>query len=114
MLSAREEGELSHVETRLLARFVPPLEPEDVRRCVRESASLHGAARVRTYLSILIERTATALLRDAADAATSAAVVDLRSRVVIERSPGTEQVDLTVQRVEPAASALDDGHRRVG
>ena len=73
-----------------------------------------GQDRLQSALSILIERTAIALLREAADAATSAAVVDLRSRVVIERSPGTEQVDLTVQRVEPVASTRDDVHRRVG
>ena len=63
MLSAREAKELSHVEARLLAKFVPLLRPEEVRRCVSLSAARHESARVRTYLMILIERSATDMLR---------------------------------------------------
>jgi hypothetical protein len=61
-LSAPEAGGLSRVEGRLIAKFVPPLRPEDVRRCVQAAASRYDSARVPTYLTILIERTASELL----------------------------------------------------
>ena len=43
MLSAREAGDLSHIERRLVAKFVPPLRPEVVRSCIEASAARHDS-----------------------------------------------------------------------
>jgi hypothetical protein len=86
MVSAREAVELSHIEVRLLAKFVPPLRAEDVGRCLEAAAMRYRTARVRTYLSILIERTASDLLsieQHCGERAESAEVVDLWTRITI-------------------------------
>ena len=46
------------LEERLIARFSPPLRPDEVRRCLAQCAVSYQDARVRTYLPILIERNA--------------------------------------------------------
>lgn len=65
MLPIGEVPDLVQIESRLLAKFVPPLEPDDVRRCLVMALTHHQRARIKTYLSILIERTAAELLRNA-------------------------------------------------
>jgi hypothetical protein len=54
-----ESGQLRSIEERLIARFSPPLRPEDVRRCLAESVVGFEDARVRMYLLVLVERAAT-------------------------------------------------------
>jgi hypothetical protein len=90
MVSAREAGDLSHIERRLVAKFVPPLRPEVVRSCIETSAARHDSARVRTYLAILIERTAGELLAMELRATSDAAVVDLQARVSLVAVQGDE------------------------
>jgi hypothetical protein len=58
-----EVAEYRHLEQRLVARFSPPLRPEEVERCLGETVAKFDAAPVRTYLSVLIERAATDRLR---------------------------------------------------
>jgi hypothetical protein len=111
MLSAREAGELSHIERRLVAKFVPPLPYEVVRRCIEASAARHASARVRTYLSILIERTAIELLATELRAmgeptAVDATVVDLRARVALVAVPGDEGAHVQSGGREPDQSNL--------
>jgi hypothetical protein len=62
MRSRSEAGDLSSLEARLLTRF-SQLDPDEVRRCVGDSAAEFEAARVRTYLAVLIERAAIDRLR---------------------------------------------------
>ena len=99
MLSARESVDLSHVESRLLEKFVPSLRIEDVRRCLAAAEARHRSARVRTYLSILIERTAMELLTVELRAAVTAEVVDLRTRVV--RIDGSNDEHPALERHDP-------------
>ena len=58
-----EAGELHDVEERLIARFCPPLRPEEVQRRLVESMAAFEDARVRTYLPILVERAAARRLQ---------------------------------------------------
>ena len=70
-LDSGESGKLRGVEARLIARFSPPLRPEDVQRCLLETIVSFQDARVRTYLSVLVERVAADRLQAAALAAAS-------------------------------------------
>ena len=56
-------GELGDVEERLIGRFCPPLRPEDVQRLLVEAVVSFNDTRVRTYVSVLIERATTEQLR---------------------------------------------------
>lgn len=58
-------NELLHLERRLMETFCPPLRPDEVDRCLAECTARFEGARVRSYLPVLIERTATARLRTA-------------------------------------------------
>ena len=62
-LSGRNE--LVHLERRLMERFCPPLRPDEVDRCLAECTARFEGARVRAYLSVLIERAANERLRTA-------------------------------------------------
>ncbi len=62
MSAISEAGDLSSLEARLMARF-SQLDPDEVRRCVDDSVAQFEAARVRTYLAVLIERAAIDRLR---------------------------------------------------
>ena len=66
------------VEARLLAKFSPPLDPDEVRRCLRDCSAQFEDARVRTYLPVLVERAASARLR---------AVIDGSNGIVNGRTP---------------------------
>jgi hypothetical protein len=58
------ESDLHRIADELTRRFCPPLLPEVVQRCVLESAIGFEQASVRTYLAILVQRTAAARLRE--------------------------------------------------
>ena len=60
-------GDLGRFEALLVARFSPPLRPEDVERCLFECAAEFHDARVHTYLPVLIEKAAVERLRTAVD-----------------------------------------------
>jgi hypothetical protein len=55
--------ELDGLEERLIARFSPPLRPDDVKRCLARSAASFRDARVRIHLPILVERAAVEQLQ---------------------------------------------------
>jgi hypothetical protein len=55
-------GDLSSLEVRLTTRF-SGLDPEDVRRCIDDSVAQFEGARIRSYLAVLIERSAIDRLR---------------------------------------------------
>ena len=70
----REVAELVSIEGRLLAEYGPALGPDAVMRCIADAVGHFEGAPVRTYVMLLVERRATAQLRDearraAADAA---------------------------------------------
>jgi hypothetical protein len=65
LVDAYESGEFQMLEERLIAKFSPPLRPEEVQRCLVETVAAFEDAPVRTYLSVLIERSATDRLRTA-------------------------------------------------
>jgi hypothetical protein len=62
-IDALELRKLEHVEAHLVAKFSPPLRPEEVRRCLFDCVASFESARVRLYLPVLIERDATERLR---------------------------------------------------
>ena len=51
-------GDLRELETQLLAECSPPLAPDVVRRTILEIVASYQSAAVRTYLPLLIGRTA--------------------------------------------------------
>lgn len=67
LLSERDDlsvvTEYEVVESLLLADYSPPLQPEQVRRCLVDSILDFEGASVRTYLPVLIEREARVRLR---------------------------------------------------
>jgi hypothetical protein len=68
-LDSYESGEFADIEERLIARFSPPLRPDEVQRRLVETVRSFEEARIRTYLAVLIERAATEhLLSVVADA----------------------------------------------
>jgi hypothetical protein len=69
----REAAELVRIEGRLIAEYGPFLGPEVVMRCIAEAIDHFDEAPVRTYVMLLIERRATAQLRDEASRAARAA-----------------------------------------
>lgn len=72
MTAATEAADLERIEQGLAARFVPPLSPTDVRRCLDEAVALFEGAPIRTYVVLLVERIATDRLRAAVAAAAPA------------------------------------------
>ena len=62
-IDAFDLSKLEHVEAHLVAKFSPPLTPEEVQRCLIDCMVTYDSARVRRYLSVLIERDATERLR---------------------------------------------------
>ena len=73
-MDEREAAELVSIEGRLLAGYGPSLGPDAVMRCIADAVNHFNEAPVRTYVMLLVERRATAQLRDearraAADAA---------------------------------------------
>ncbi len=58
-----ESADLQSIGRRLLSRFSPPLQAEEVDRCLRECIATFEDAPVRNYLSVLIERAAADRLR---------------------------------------------------
>ncbi len=58
VLEPPELALLGDLEKRLIARFSPPLRPDEVQGCLAEVARGHEEARIRTYLALLIERAA--------------------------------------------------------
>jgi hypothetical protein len=59
-LSAKE---LARLEALLVRRFCPPLTPDSVGRCLGDCAAGFAHARVRNFLSILVEREVSDRLR---------------------------------------------------
>ncbi|HEY5874758.1 MAG TPA: hypothetical protein VIT64_05635 [Ilumatobacteraceae bacterium] len=59
-----ESRELRHLEAQLIARFSPPLRPEEVHACLVGCVARYESARVRQYLPVLIERDARQRLGD--------------------------------------------------
>jgi hypothetical protein len=106
MLSAREAGELTHVETRLLEKFVPPLRPEDVRRCLLTATERHESARVRTYLTILVERAAGALLASAMHDAATRQLAALRTAEIVSAIEIISPSSLS--SLDPAGGGVSD------
>ena len=68
-LDEREAAELVRIEGRLIAEYGPSLGPEVVMRCISEAVDHFNEAPVRTYVMLLVERRATAQLRDEASRA---------------------------------------------
>jgi hypothetical protein len=73
-MDEREAAELASIEDRLMAEYGPSLGPDAVMRCIADAVGHFDEALVRTYLPLLVERRATAQLREqarrvAADAA---------------------------------------------
>jgi hypothetical protein len=73
-MDEREAAELVSIEGRLMAEYGPSLGPEAVMRCIADAVNQFDHAPIRTYVLLLVERRATAQLRDearraAADAA---------------------------------------------
>ena len=68
-LDEREAAELVRIEGRLIAEYGPSLGPEVVMRCISEAVDHFDEAPVRTYVMLLVERRATAQLRDEASRA---------------------------------------------
>jgi hypothetical protein len=60
-----DAAELGRVEDRLIARFSPPLRPEQVQRVVLDTIARFDGAPVTTFLPILIERAAADRLQAA-------------------------------------------------
>ena len=56
-------AELKRLEKRLMLEFSPPLQPEEVQRCLVASVTRYRSATVHNFLSILIEREAHDRLR---------------------------------------------------
>jgi hypothetical protein len=63
IIDTNDVGELRRIEARLVVKFCPPLHPDDVRRCVADGAVRYESAKVRGYISLLIERQAAEQLR---------------------------------------------------
>jgi hypothetical protein len=63
IIDTNDVGELRRIEARLIVRFCPPLHPDDVRRCIADGAARYESAKVRGYISLLIERQAAEQLR---------------------------------------------------
>jgi hypothetical protein len=63
----RDTDELRRVEARLIARFSPPLRPEEVERLLLDSVARFDGARVTAFLPVLIERAAVDRLQAAID-----------------------------------------------
>ncbi|UOT03875.1 hypothetical protein MPY17_34125 [Rhodococcus opacus] len=61
MNSAEEARQVSQVTTRLLTKF-PTASPEVVESAVEEAAANFESGRIRDFVPLLIERTATAKL----------------------------------------------------
>ncbi|MFD9666943.1 three-helix bundle dimerization domain-containing protein [Rhodococcus sp. NPDC059968] len=61
MNSAEEARQISQVTTRLLTKF-PAASPEVVETAVEEAAAHFKSGRIRDFVPLLIERTATAKL----------------------------------------------------
>jgi hypothetical protein len=59
-LSAKE---LARLEALLVQRFCPPLTADSVARCLGDCAATFAHARVRNFLSILVEREVADRLR---------------------------------------------------
>ncbi len=58
-IDSLESRKLDYLEAQLIARFSPPLRPEEVQRCLIDCIASYESARVRSYLPVLIEREAT-------------------------------------------------------
>jgi hypothetical protein len=61
-----EAAELLWIEGRLMAEYGPSLGPDVVKRCIADAAGYFDEVPVRTYVMLLIERRATAQLRNEA------------------------------------------------
>jgi hypothetical protein len=89
------DHELGRLEAELVQRFCPPLQPEDVRSTLRSCADRYQAARVRTYLSILVERAALQDLRGLVATAGEGRPADVVP-IASARGPAPEvELDLT-------------------
>ena len=62
----REVAELVSIEGRLMAEYGPSLGPDAVLRCIADAVNHFSEAPIRTYILLLVERRATARLRDEA------------------------------------------------
>lgn len=60
-----EASEMAQVERRLIAELSSAVRPEEVQRCVREVVARFGAAKIRTYVPLLVERITREQLRAA-------------------------------------------------
>jgi hypothetical protein len=62
----REAADLVSIEGRLMAKYGQSLGPDAVMGCIADAVRYFHAAPVRTYVMLLVERRATAQLRDVA------------------------------------------------
>jgi hypothetical protein len=98
---------LIDLETRLIARFSPPLRPEEVQRCLIDAVASLATARIQTYLPVLIERAATDRLRLAlAHDDRRVATGTSSSRLVTESSRGDRGDSRTPNGTGEAADEL--------
>jgi hypothetical protein len=65
-MDEREAAELVSIEGRLMAEYGPSLGPEAVVRCIADAVNHFNEAPIRTYVLLLVERRASAQLRDEA------------------------------------------------
>ena len=68
VLDPQPSLQLGALEARLMARFTPPLRPEQVERAIANAVAALEDAPVRMYLPVLIERAATRRLESELDA----------------------------------------------
>jgi len=55
---------LEHLEAQLIAKFSPPLRPEEIQRCRIDCVASYESAIVCAYLPLLMKRDTTERLRD--------------------------------------------------
>ena len=96
LLEPYEPHELADLEERLIDRFSPPLRPDEVQRCLAQSAASYQDARVRTYLPVLIERAAVERLQ---------AIVRQRTRIHLVSQGGAIMSAVMTPNVEPDVEA---------
>ena len=65
-MDEREAAELVKTEGRLIAEYGASLGTDAVIRCIADAVGYFNEAPVRTYMMLLVERRATAQLRDQA------------------------------------------------
>jgi hypothetical protein len=76
--TAAEPADFERLEARLVAEFSPPLQREEVRRCLIECAVTYQSAAVRNYVELLVERDARKQMRALASGRSGSAATPCR------------------------------------